>query len=355
MKAFICSLLALLYTLPAAAQWQLQDSGTTASFRGVHAVSDTVAWVSGTNGTILRTTDGGAHWLRCSTPPGADKLDFRGIWAWDANTAEAMSAGPGDQSRLYKTTDGCKSWTQLLVNEKKDGFWDSFAYSTVTREGSKQPVLIGVLIGDPLNGRFDTRRIFGGPRWFDPPERCSANAGEAAFAASNSSLFVLKPGQYMIVTGGKGGPRALRSPDWGTNHIRFDSIEECLAAPLPLASGADSAGAFSVSFRDAKHGVVVGGDYKKPNETSGTAAWTSDGGKTWKPATKMPHGYRSSVAWDPRAKVWIAAGTNGSDISRDDGKTWTHLDDGDWNALSPPFVVGPSGRIAKLKTGATKR
>jgi hypothetical protein len=53
--------------------------------------------------------------------------------------------------------------------------------------------------------------------------------------------------------------------------------------------------------------------------------------------------------------VWIAAGTNGSDISRDGGKTWTHLDDGDWNALSLPFIVGPNGRIAKLKTDAIKR
>jgi hypothetical protein len=47
-------------------------------------------------------------------------------------------------------------------------------------------------------------------------------------------------------------------------------------------------------------------------------------------------------------KAWIAAGTNGSDISRDDGKTWTPIDDGNWNALSLPFVVGPHGRIARL-------
>jgi hypothetical protein len=36
-------------------------------------------------------------------PPGAEKLDFRGIQAFDENII-AMSSGPGDQSRLYKTT-----------------------------------------------------------------------------------------------------------------------------------------------------------------------------------------------------------------------------------------------------------
>jgi hypothetical protein len=45
-------------------------------------------------------------------------------------------------------------------------------------------------------------------------------------------------------------------------------------------------------------------------------------------------------------------GTNGSDVSRDDGKRWQPLDDGNWNALSLPFVVGPKGRIARLNGAA---
>jgi hypothetical protein len=97
--------------------------------------------------------------------------------------------------------------------------------------------------------------------------------------------------------------------------------------------------------------LAVGGDYTKPNESSGTAAWSADGGKTWTAAAKPPHGYRSAVAWDAEAKAWIAAGTNGSDISYDDGKTWEPLDSGEWNALSWPWVVGPKGRIAKLDRG----
>ena len=98
--------------------------------------------------------------------------------------------------------------------------------------------------------------------------------------------------------------------------------------------------------------VAVGGDYTKPNESAGTAAWSADGGEHWTASTTPPHGYRSTVQWSESLKLWITAGTNGSDISRDDGRTWQPLDNGDWNALSLPFIVGPNGRIARLNPKA---
>lgn len=96
------------------------------------------------------------------------------------------------------------------------------------------------------------------------------------------------------------------------------------------------------------NGVAVGGDYLKPNESAGTAAWSADSGWTWAASNQPPHGYRSAVQWSEALRLWITVGTNGSDISHDDGKTWQPLDDGEWNALSLPFVVGPKGRIARL-------
>ena len=100
---------------------------------------------------------------------------------------------------------------------------------------------------------------------------------------------------------------------------------------------------------DARYTLIaVGGDYTKPNESVGTAAWSTYGGEYWTASTIPPHGYRSAVQWSDSLKLWITVGTNGSDISRDDGKTWQPLDNGNWNALSLPFVVGPNGRIARL-------
>ncbi len=90
-----------------------------------------MAWASGTNGTVLRTEDGGYLWQACAVPPGAEHLDFRGIQAFDANTAIVMSSGKGDLSRLYKTTDGCQTWKLVFTNPDKDGFWDAIQISRI--------------------------------------------------------------------------------------------------------------------------------------------------------------------------------------------------------------------------------
>ena len=126
-------LLALACAVHGNAQWLIQNSGATAGLRGIHAVDGNVAWASGTGGTVLRTDDGGAHWRSCAVPPGADKLDFRGVWAWNSQRAVVMSIGAGDQSRLYKTSDGCKTWTQLYVNSDLKGFWDG-SYQQIKKE-----------------------------------------------------------------------------------------------------------------------------------------------------------------------------------------------------------------------------
>lgn len=329
----------------AASPWELQNSTTKAGLRGIHAVGNGVAWASGINGTILRTEDGGYMWQSCAMPSGAEKLDFRGIWAWDANTAIAMSSGPGDLSRLYKTTDGCSSWKLLYTNADKDGFWDAIGF--LSRD-------LGYLLGDPVNGSFTVLRIdaFGAGYHYTNvagPKADSKKLG--AFAASNSSIalnFGNSPGlvRTWIGAGGQGGAIVfsgyLVAPFCTCGQPILDPVQ------VPLASGNESSGVFSLAFRDQNRGIAVGGDYKKPNESNGTAAYTADGGRTWTAAAKPPHGYRSAVVWDAADKAWIAVGTNGSDVSYDDGKTWQYLDSGNWNALSLPWVVGPEGRIAKL-------
>src|ERR1700677_3546021 len=135
-------LLAATLTTQAKAQWDIEDSHTTASLRGIYNVGGGVAWASGTNGTVLRTEDGGYLWQTCAIPPGAEKLDFRGVQAFDENTAIVMSSGTGDQSRLYKTTDGCQTWKLLFTNPDKEGFWDAIVF-TDRREG--------FVLGDPVS------------------------------------------------------------------------------------------------------------------------------------------------------------------------------------------------------------
>lgn len=344
--------------------WVLERSGTTAGLRGIDAVGGGVAWASGANGTVLRTEDGGYEWQRCAVPPGAEKLDFRGIQAWDANTAVVMSSGTGDESRLYRTTDGCGSWKLLFTNPDKDGFWDAMVF-----RGPEPATASGWLLGDPVHHEFQLWHTEdGGRNWV--LERNRAPRAEpdtqGAFAASNTALILTPnllgiPASPAIGSGGTAGAFFYES---GALTICVDECAEVVTparasdwsrAPVPLGSGTVSSGVFSVAFRDGKNGVAVGGDYAKPNVSTGTAAWSADGGKTWTAAMKPPHGYRSAVAWDADLKAWIAVGTNGSDISYDGGKTWVPLDNGNWNAVSLPWVVGPDGRIGKLDRGRVER
>jgi photosystem II stability/assembly factor-like uncharacterized protein len=346
------------------AQFTMQTSNTTADLRGIHNVGNGVAWASGTSGTVLRTEDGGYVWQSCSIPPGAEKLDFRGIQAFDANTAIVMSSGPGDQSRLYKTTDGCHTWKLLFTNPDKEGFWD--ALKANEREG--------LLIGDPVNGRFV---IYGSmdsalETWDRIGEKSdvkhfrfdiSPYEGEGLFAASNSNLVGSPDTGLFFVTGGPKGAFFVYQiwSEHGTlGYPTFGSAK----IALPLATG-KSAGAFSLACSDRRSlrvkqiCIVVGGDYLKPNSSDGVAAVNSNVMKRWKPSKVQPHGYRSSVAYDPATKTWITVGPNGTDISTDDGRNWRpvhpnpalhELPDADrnWNALSLPYVVGPHGRIGKL-------
>jgi photosystem II stability/assembly factor-like uncharacterized protein len=327
-------LVMLTTTAGARAEWQMQQSGSHVTLRGIHAVSAGVAWASGAEGTVLRTEDGGYVWQRCSVPEGAEKLDFRGIWGWDAKNAIVMSSGPGKESRLYKTTDGCNHWRLLVTNSDEKGFWDAIAFV-----GAKN----GTLVGDPVDGRFVVAHTNdAGEHWRRSQNpQLAANPGETVFSASNSALFAPSAIAAVFGTGGTGGPRIFT----GVTVLG----EKWKAVDAPLAKGTATSGVFSIAFRDGLHGVAVGGDFAKPADPKGSVALTTDGGITWQPTPgHWPRGYRSAVAYDASHNAWICGGTTGTDFSLDDGRTWQRLDDGDWNGLSLPYIVGPKGKIARL-------
>jgi len=372
----IISVALTLLAATAPAQWDIQDSHTTASLRGIDNVGSGVAWASGTNGTILRTEDGGYVWQLCAIPPGAEKFDFRGIQAFDANTAIVMSSGKGDLSRLYKTTDGCQTWKLVFTNPDKDGFWDAIRFdSKPIKPDNYGPHdrCFGVLLGDPVDGRFPHFLSFDCGNHWERQIRQSPDAqiGEGVFAASNSSLQVESMGSRTFVTGGPSGPRILYlgigpegclsgPPDPqkvmpGSPAFRFVS-GHWNVDKLPLASSSNTSGAFSIASGSGQT-VVVGGNFEHPNNG---AAWyvTPSYPFGFKLAQTPPHGYRSAVAYDAQQKLWITVGPNGTDISTDDGRNWRSLKpsptdppdaDKNWNALSLPFVVGPNGRIGKLR------
>lgn len=320
-------------------RWQTQQSGLTSSFRGLCAVNEKIAWVSGTKGSYARTVDGGQTWVADSVA-GAANLDFRDVQAFDANLAYLMSAGAGELSRIYKTTDGGQNWQLQHINKIPEGFFDGMAFWDADN---------GVLIGDPINGRlFVMLTSDGGKSWQAlPPESSPAVAeGEYGFAASGTGIAVHGKNQIWIATGGAAA-RVFYSNDRG----KIWNV-----AQTPAVSGNQSSGIFSIAFRDSLHGVIVGGNYQQPNEAKGNAAITNDGGKSWE-LVKNPAAveYRSCVAYVPVLSIsmLVAVGPSGSDYSVDDGRTWMRFSNEGYHTLSfasstnTGWAAGADGRVAK--------
>ncbi|HEV7397122.1 MAG TPA: YCF48-related protein [Pyrinomonadaceae bacterium] len=310
-------LILLAIFLSNAPHWTSQTSGVNARLRGVSAVSAHVAWASGSGNTVLRTSDGGATWQKLVVS--TDRLDFRDIDAIDERIAYVLSIGNGAASRIYKTTDAGRTWNLQFQATDEKVFLDAMSFWDEDH---------GLVIGDAVDGQFYILRTENGGRTWarvPPAGLPAALENEGAFAASGTNIAAFGKAHAWIGTGAANKARVLRTTDGG----RSWKIAEA-----PIVSGA-SAGIFSIAFRDAKHGVVVGGDYKKEKESGNNLALTSDGGVTWTLGSGLS-GFRSAVAYQPRvgAATLIAVGPSGADYSTDDGRTWRALEGRGYDTFS---------------------
>jgi photosystem II stability/assembly factor-like uncharacterized protein len=375
--------LVLMFFLITAAQAQhSQPSHTTESLRGVSSVTQKIAWASGTHGTYLRTTDAGVHWAPAQVP-GAEALDFRAVAAFSADEAFLMSAGPGDQSRIYHTTDAGQHWQLQFKNANPKGFYDSMIFFDRTH---------GVALGDPIPDetgklKFELITTEDGQTWnpIPPSQLPPAVEGEGAFAASNTCLAILpsvdtdpksksardpfkKPaasksesssGSHLrerivpnhnlwFATGGAVA-RVFHSSDRGQTWEVFDT---------PIVHGADSTGIFSIAFRDPLHGVIAGGDYKHPDQDGANLAFTNDGGKTWTLSPVKPQAFFSAATYDKKnpAILYVIAQDFIYKVQNQTTATRINLpkaSDQKLNAASPKqdggaIAVGAKGAILSL-------
>jgi photosystem II stability/assembly factor-like uncharacterized protein len=323
---------------PGDVAWEVTPTGTDARFRGLSAVSRKVAWVSGTGGTVLRTTDGGASWASVG-PPDASTLQFRDIEATSDRHAVILSIGQGTDSRIYVTDDGGASWSLAFKNLEPAAFYDCMAFTSDLR---------GFALSDPVDGKFrlqETRD--GGHSWslVDPAGMPPALQGEFAFAASGTCLTAGQGQTLYIGSGGIAEPRVFASTDRGQTWS-VTSVGQIV--------GGDAAGVFSVRFHDRHNGIAVGGDFLKPEDGTETAAWSNDGGATWQAADVAPPGYRSGSAWMTHERdVALAVGPTGSDVTTDAGRSWAPFDGGSFDSVECArdgscWASGEQGRVARL-------
>lgn len=321
----------LLLSLPLAAQAgtlrvDMQQSGVDARLRGVSAVDARVAWASGSKGTVLRTTDGGAHWQRLVVPD-AGALDFRDIEGFDARTAVVMAAGPGVQSRVFRTRDGGATWTQVLDTSNGKAFFDCMAF-----DGAR-----GWLLGDPVGDRYQLYTTpDGGEHWALDDNGPPALKDEAAFAASGTCIARI--GNALAVASGGSASRL---------HVLRDGEHDWHALDTGMARGKAAAGAFSAAaWRGGA--FVVGGDYTAEQAPGNAATLTAPTAASMR-IDPAPRGYRSGVACTMR--ICIAAGPSGVDAW--DGRRWTAISDAGFDAVSirgnVAWLSGAKGALGRIK------
>lgn len=321
--------------------WHLTPSGTDAEFRGLDAVSGRVAWVGGSAGTVLRTTDGGGSWDSVG-PAGAGKLEFRDVEAFGPGTAVLMSIGaePG-QFRFYRTDNGGRSWRLAYRNTDPAAFYDCMTFSGRSH---------GMALSDPVGGRF---RILatsdGGRSWHVRSNRGMPPAleGEFAFAASGTCIVSAGPDRAWFATGGGARARVFSTSDGGRTWQAHDT---------PVASG-PTAGIYSLALRNRHQLLAIGGDYRKPALAVRALALSGDGGRTWGriAAAQAPAGYRSGSAYVPGSGgTALAVGPTGSDVSTDGGFSWRQFGGGSFDSVdcAPTgacWASGVEGRVAILQ------
>lgn len=311
--------------------------GVKTSLRGMSVVDDETIWVSGSNGTIGRSVNGGKTW-QWQQLKGYEKREFRDIEAFDSTNAIIIAVG--EPGVILKTEDGGKKWRTVFTDSTKGVFFDAIDFITDS---------LGVLVGDPINGKlYMLLTKDGGNSWQDleketPLKKPSLADGEAFFASSGTNVKILynriaKRYDFLYVTGGK------------KSRFFIDGLEN----DIPIIQGLESTGANSIDVTPNYEGIIVGGDFNtKENSEKNCVLFTMNKGIKFSTPQTPPKGYKSCVIYLNK-KMLITCGTSGVDISKDAGKNWKQISTAPYHVVQKAkygnavFLAGSNGRVARF-------
>ncbi|MEK6781932.1 MAG: YCF48-related protein [Bacteroidota bacterium] len=280
------------------------ETNVASSFRGLSIVDDKIAWISGSNGYVGQTTNGGKNWS-FSQVKGFEGADFRSLYAFDDQ--KAIIGNVGSPAKILFTKDAGKNWITVYTNPHPDAFFDGVDFWNAEN---------GIMYGDPIDGKMLMLITNdGGQSWVDCKEPPLLEKGEASFAASGTGIRCTSENEVIISTGG------VVSRLWisKNNGLSWTSIS------TPIVQGKTTAGIFSFTQHDNVL-TIVGGDFQNELMTIQHNFYSIDQGKNWLKPTMPIRGYRECVE-SISATILVAIGPSGADISYDNGVNWKGLSD----------------------------
>jgi len=308
------------------------------SLHGISVIDSLNIWTCGSNGSYLRTTDGGSDW-QSGKVKGFETLDFRSIQAFDGNTAIMMCTDA--PAFFFKTTDGGKTWKRKYMSRDANASFNGMTYMDLEN---------GIAFSDPIDERFFLITTSdGGDTWkqISSLNIPKALKGEKGIAVSGTSIAVSGKDLIWFGTAGSDRARIFFSQDAGNDWRAVD---------VHQTKGIGTNGISSISFRDELNGMAVGGNIKDEKINANICTYTDDGGLNWQLIEQnQPAGFRSCVAWNNKYKFYLSTGRFGSYYTVNDGKTWILVDSQNYNSIGISkkdgscFVVGNKGIIAKVK------
>ncbi len=306
--------------------WVSQSLTTTYSLNSVFAI-DTVAWIVGYDGVILKSTNKLSEWRTIN----AGNILTKSLYTVNFYDMNHGFAG-GEMGETRVTTDGGETWNTIMS--------DFVQWKTV-RKIQMVDSLYGYLVGD--KGKM-MKTTNGGLNWTHMDRRIRANLWSVWFNDVNNGIAV---GDSMTSAGGWTDAKIYGTTDGGQT--------------WKLKSTINNATLLGVHFPSDLTGYAVGF-----NGSKAIYAKTTDGGENWTSDVINNFGGKLWSVYFYSTTSGIAVGDSGVIMKTvDGGSTWQKKNSGTSNNLfytcfsynltdAPPqdtgftgFAVGGSGTFIK--------
>lgn len=318
----------------------IQSVALAQSYRGISVVNDNLVWVSGSKGTVLRTENSGKTWDTLN-PKNYSSKDFRDIHAWNSKHAVIMSSG--DSSVLMETTDGGATW-QLIYNDFREGsFFDAIDVRKNNivlvgdAVGSQNPYVI-LIDKNRKTHSFSTNYVSNSNNFWHFAQKSDTFT---FFAASGSNVQWLHNNKFAFIPVGRDSSYFLSGKFSKKNKMKnmedlkgqscYLIFEEFSSMPFKKQK---AGGAYSFLAINNKTMLTAGGSFYLPDSGHLASFYSTNAGKEWVASAASVSGYRSGLAYHPKAKICIATGPNGTDYSKDLGVNWSPTEIGGFNVCA---------------------